>query len=83
MEVTGTVKRVSRHNGPGFTVRPYRHVTLLTGAGNEITLKYLASFPGRPDWEIAKGQVVTVEGTAMIGFPRVSIGGVTVTIHEM
>jgi hypothetical protein len=83
MKVTGTVTRVTCTGGPAWgTSKPYRRVTLARDeGGREIALKYLASFPGRPDWDVARGQRITIEGMAMIGNPRVNIGGVTVTVH--
>lgn len=83
MEVTGTVTRVISTGGPGFsTAKPYRHVTLHTRGDRLVTLKYLSGYGRNGGADVARGQLVTIEGMPMIGFPRVNIGGVTVTTHD-
>lgn len=83
MKVTGTVTKVIRTGGPAWgTARPYRRVTLVTGTGREVVLRYLSGAYRTGGADVARGQVITIEGTAMQGYARVNIGGVTVTVHE-
>lgn len=83
MEVTGTITKIIRTGGPAWgTVKPYRRVTLDTGNGRLITLKYLSGYGQDGGANVAKGQRVTITGMAMVGFQRVNIGGVTVITHE-
>jgi hypothetical protein len=61
----------------------YLAVTLARPGSRDITLKYLHTFEAEP----AKGQTVTIEGTAMMLSPQrgrpvtPNIGAVHVTIH--
>ena len=83
MKVTGTITKVIRTGGPAWgTVKPYRRVTLDTGNGRLVTLKYLSGYGRHGGAGVTRGQVITIEGMPMMGFPRVNIGGVTVTTHE-
>ena len=76
MTVTGLVTRVVRRGTPHGS--RYFAVTIKRPGTHDITLKYLHGFEPEP----ARGQTITIEGMPMVGFPRVNIGGISVTIHH-
>jgi hypothetical protein len=76
MSITGTVTKVIRRRTPHGSA--YLTVDVQAPSGHTSRLRYLQSFTTAP----VKGQVVTIEGMPLMGFPRVNIGAVRVQVHQ-
>jgi hypothetical protein len=73
MRVTGVVVKTRRTRTPHGS--SYMAVTLRRNATHDVTLRYL-NHPSL--YQPVKGDMVAVTGTAMAGYTRVNIGGVSV-----